>query len=124
MKKLDKLLYGDEIEWALRKDEMLHRAASPDGLVFKCTDIRNMTKEEKDVWWDIKYLQRNNFITPNTKGGYTITSDGKDFLTCGGFKTEAMRCKNEIHAFKISIFAIIISLISLVVTIFEIVTRH
>lgn len=123
MVKIDKLLYGDEIEWALRMDEMLKRA-SDGALFFECQDPNNMSKEEEMLWHDIRYLVNRKFVCPNVDGGYSITGTGSEFVSRGGFRTEAKRSKNDIYAFRISVVAIILSAISLVVAIFEFCTRH
>lgn len=124
MKKLKVLLYGEEIVWALRKDEMLKRADSEEGLFFNCTDFNNMSREEAGVWYDIQYLFDRGYIYLNADGGYSITSAGRDFLSRGGFETEAERSKNDIYAFRISVVAIVFSLVSLLVAILDLCIRR
>lgn len=124
MKKLLNLLYGSEIKWALQMDEMLRRAASPEGLIFECRDMHNMTYSEKEVYRNIRYLVHSGFICPNVGGGYSITSSGNEFLANGGYETEAKRSKNDIYAFRISVVAIVFSFISLVIAFFELCSRH
>ena len=123
MEKMLFLFYGKEIEWALRKDIMLKSARRSEGLIFEVKDVNNLTKEENDTFADIRFLLNCGYITPNFEVGYSITNVGQEFLSLGGFTTEAKKNKNAVFAFRISVASLLISIISLLLCFFDRIIR-
>lgn len=119
MKKLLYIFYGEEIDWALRKDELLKAAAKPEGLGFDFADPDHPTHDEEATSDEIWYLEHNGFLAPRIEGGYRITVAGQTLLSEGGFKAEAMKSKNDVKAFGISVTALVISMVSLALSLFD-----
>jgi len=108
MKKLLYIFYGEEIDWALRKDELLKAAAKPEGLGFDFADPDHPTHDEEATSDEIWYLEHNG-----------LTVAGQTLLSEGGFKAEAMKSKNDVKAFGISVTALVISMVSLALSLFD-----
>lgn len=119
MKKLVFIIYGEEIKWAMRQDEMLKAAARRDGLSLNLADPDNPTKDEQDKLDELWQLERQGYIVPRLGGGYGITALGSELLSMGGFTAEAKKSKNDVKAFGISVTALVISLASLVLSLFD-----
>lgn len=118
-KALLSLLYGNNIRWSLRMDEMLRQAASEEGLDIVINDINNMTVDERELYNNSEHLYRNGLICPRLDRGYAITTEGLEYLSSGGYTAEAKRAKVGIFAFRISAAALIISIVSLIVSLFD-----
>ncbi len=123
-KKLNTLIYGDEINIAMRLDELLKTAASDGGVAYEVVPSCGMTLSQREHWQRICHLRREGFISEDMERHvYRITIDGRNFLASGGYTAEAKKSKNEVFAFRISLAAIAISLISLIVTVADRLSR-
>lgn len=123
-KKLNTLIYGDEINIAMRLDELLRAAASEDGVAYQHMCKGGMTHSDREHWQRICYLRREGLISEDMERHvYRITIHGRSFLASGGYAAEAKKSKNDVYAFNISLAAIAISLISLIVTIADRLSR-
>lgn len=123
-KKLNTLIYGDEINIEMRLDELLRAAASEDGVAYQHMCKGGMTHSDREHWQRICYLRREGLISEDMERHvYRITIDGRSFLASGGYAAEAKKSKNDVYAFNISLAAIAISLISLIVTIADRLSR-
>ena len=115
----EKLLYGDDIQWAMQRDELLRQAGTDEGLVQDIVDVHNMTSAEERLWYEIHHLYVVGYLCPRKDYGYMLTEDGKEFLYNGGYTGELKKSKNDIYAFRISVIAIIVALVSLLVSIWD-----
>lgn len=123
-KKLNTLIYGDEINIAMRLDELLKEAVTENGIVNEYIPAYSMTHSQREHWQRICYLRREGLISEDMERHvYRITIDGRNFLASGGYTAEAKKSKNDVYAFNISLAAIAISLISLIVTIADRLSR-
>lgn len=116
--KLNTLIYGDEINIAMRLDELLMAAASEDRVAYQHMCKGGMTHSDREHWQRICHLKREGLVSVDMERHvYRITIDGRNFLAAGGYTAEAKKSKNEVYAFHISLAAIAISIISLIVTV-------
>lgn len=116
--KLNTLIYGDEINIAMRLDELLRAAASEDRVAYQHMCKGGMTHSDREHWQRICHLKREGLVSVDMERHvYRITIDGRNFLAAGGYTAEAKKSKNEVYAFHISLAAIAISIISLIVTV-------
>ncbi len=123
-KKLNTLIYGDEINDAMKLDELLKEAVTENGIVNEYIPAYSMTHSQREHWQRICYLRREGLISEDMERHvYRITIDGRNFLASGGYTAEAKKSKNDVYAFNISLAAIAISLISLIVTIADRLSR-
>lgn len=114
-----KLLYGDDIQWAMQRDAMLRKAESTNGLKLEIDDYHNMTNAEKRMYDEAEYLVKSGYMYWSVDGGYFITEEGREFLHMGGYTSEVAKSKNDIYAFHLSVAAIIISAVSLLVSLLD-----
>jgi len=122
--RLNTLIYGDEINIAMRLDELLRAAASDGGIEYQHMCNGMMTHSQREHWQRICHLRREGLISEDMElHVFRITIDGQNFLASGGYTAEAKKSKNEVFAFRISLAAIAISLISLVVTVADRLSR-
>ncbi len=123
-KKLNTLIYGDEINDAMKLDELPKEAVTENGIVNEYIPAYSMTHSQREHWQRICYLRREGLISEDMERHvYRITIDGRNFLASGGYTAEAKKSKNDVYAFNISLAAIAISLISLIVTIADRLSR-
>ena len=116
--KLNTLIYGDEINIAMRLDELLRAAASEDRVAYQHMCKGGMTHSDREHWQRICHLKREGLVSVDMERHvYRITIDGRNFLAAGGYTAEAKKSKNEVYAFHISLAAIAISIISRIVTV-------
>ena len=122
--KLNTLIYGDEINIAMRLDELLMAAASEDRVAYQHMCKGGMTHSDREHWQRICHLKREGLVSVDMERHvYRITIDGRNFLAAGGYTAEAKKSKNEVYAFHISLAAIAISIISLIVTVADRLSR-
>lgn len=122
--KLNTLIYGDEINIAMRLDELLRAAASEDRVAYQHMCKGGMTHSDREHWQRICHLKREGLVSVDMERHvYRITIDGRNFLAAGGYTAEAKKSKNEVYAFHISLAAIAISIISLIVTVADRLSR-
>ena len=116
--KLNTLIYGDEINIAMRLDELLMAAASEDRVAYQHMCKGGITHSDREHWQRICHLKREGLVSVDMERHvYRITIDGRNFLAAGGYTAEAKKSKNKVYAFHISLAAIAISIISLIVTV-------
>ena len=116
--KLNTLIYGDEINIAMRLDELLRAAASEDRVAYQHMSKGGMTHSDREHWQRICHLKREGLVSVDMERHvYRITIDGRNFRAAGGYTAEAKKSKNEVYAFHISLAAIAISIISRIVTV-------
>ena len=122
--KLNTLIYGDEINIAMRLDELLRAAASEDRVAYQHMCKGGRTHSDREHWQRICHLKREGLVSVDMERHvYRITIDGRNFLAAGGYTAEAKKSKNEVYAFHISLAAIAISIISLIVTVADRLSR-
>lgn len=116
MKSLKKLLYGREILRSIQRDDLLHKANSPEGL--KVSFKHPLSEIDQDLWQMLYHMRRYGLIDEREQGLWSTTEEGKDFIASGGYVGEVKRQKVAVRALRVSVVAVLISLVTFLATVF------
>lgn len=114
--RLRMLLYGRNIFEAMELDLLLEELKTRG--ILRIATGRTPTDVEKGTQEDLAYLVQEGMIKALHDQHFQITKKGRLKLAGGGYTGDAMKDKNALMAFRISIIAITIAIISFLVNLF------